>query len=72
MRVTYQALEVLHEHLQTHIISEDRLSGTASLIGAIHPSRHVCRRWIELGEKEAGLATTLVANDVPRDRETIC
>jgi hypothetical protein len=36
--VTYQALEMLHEYLQTHIIREDGLPRPASLISTIHPS----------------------------------
>lgn len=39
---TYQAFEMLHEHLQADIVGEDSLSG-AALGRAIHARGHVRR-----------------------------
>ena len=67
---THQSLEMLHEYLQTDIVREDGLSASCRCI-AVHASRHVCCRGIELGEEETSLRSTLIADDVTRDGEAL-
>ena len=67
---THEPLEVLHEHLQTDVVREDRLASRATA-GAVHARRHVRRRRVELREQEPRLGPALVAHDVARNREAV-
>ena len=60
---------MIHEGLQRNIISEDCLcvSSTDTAIGA----SCVCSRWVQLGQEEACLGATGVADNESRKREAV-
>ncbi|KAI3477246.1 hypothetical protein L1887_61063 [Cichorium endivia] len=60
-----QTLEMLHEHLQRHIVGKD--GGAAAARRAVHAAAHVRRARVELAEQEARLRSVLVAHNVARD-----
>lgn len=62
---------MLHKHLQTDIIRKDCLASTSTGRRAIHRRRHMRRRRVELGQQKSSLTASLVADDVPRNWESV-
>ena len=60
---------MLHKHLQAHIVRKDRLPASRS--SPIRVARHVRRRRVQLAQQEPRLTSTLIANDVSRDGQTV-
>lgn len=59
---------MLHEDLQTDVISVDETASCPSSSCTVGTARHVRRGRVELGEEETGLGPSRVADDVSRDR----
>lgn len=66
---TYQALQMLHEYLQADIIRKDGLPSRTTR--AVHGTRHMGSGRVQLGEQETSLTSSLVANNVPGNRESV-
>jgi hypothetical protein len=64
---SYQSFQVLHKHLQTDVVCEDGLPIARTRSGTVHVCRHVRCRGVQLREKETGLTSALIANDVTWD-----
>ena len=62
---------MLHKHLQADIVGEDSLAVAGASRLAVHARRHVRRRRVQLREEEPGLTSALVADNVPRNGESV-
>lgn len=60
--------QMIHESLQANIIRKDRLR---SLAYAAITARGMCGRWIEFGKEETSLGSTGIADDEPREWESV-
>lgn len=68
---TNQSLEMLHEYLKTDVIRKYRLTSTSAWRRSIHRRRHVRRRRVQLRQQKPRLASSLIADDVPRYGEPV-
>jgi len=59
---------MLHEHLQADVVREDSLPIIGSRTGTVHARGHVCRRRVQFRQKETGLTSTLITNDITWNR----